>query len=337
MPTRRQRLLDLLAMGRVANVPTVLCNVFTGCLLGAWFWGGLNQDLYPGHKISLLLPLLSGACLYLGGCFLNDWSDSHWDKQHRPERAIPSGRIHPQTVLKIAAALLAAGLALAFYARVWALLPAAAIATAILIYTRFHKQTPLAIIPMGLCRGLLYVLGFFAQALPQPEVIAGLFEKASPLVPVWQDYSRSSLFLLSLSLGLLAYIAGLSLAARFESKGQLIGNTKLLALLLLATPILTHTWIWIEATPKPSYLAAALFALVLLPVITLIRKRGLGLFVSALLAIIPLIDLIVLAPISRAAVAGPLVVPTISSTTILAVPFLALLLALALQRLAPAT
>lgn len=331
MPTRRQRLLDLLAMGRVANVPTVLCNVFTGCLLGAWFWGGLNQDLYPGHKISLLLPLLSGACLYLGGCFLNDWSDSHWDKQHRPERAIPSGRIHPQTVLKIAAALLAAGLALAFYAKAWALLPAAAIVAAILVYTRFHKQSPLAIIPMGLCRGLLYALGFVAQPLEFVESpYPGGFIQ-------WQIYARGGILLLSLSLGLLAYIAGLSLAARFESKGQLIGNTKLLALLLLATPILTHTWIWIEATPKPSYLAAALFALVLLPVITLIRKRGLGLFVSALLAIIPLIDLIVLAPISRAAVAGPLVVPTISSTTILAVPFLALLLALALQRLAPAT
>jgi len=336
MPSTKQRLLDLLAMGRVANLPTVLCNVFTGCLLGAWSWGGLNQDLYPGHKISLLLPLLSGACLYLGGCFLNDWSDSHWDKQNRPERAIPSGRIHPQSVLKIAAALLAAGLALAFYAKVWALLPAATIVAAILIYTRFHKKSPLAIIPMGLCRGLLYVMGFVAQGIPHSEIFSGL-NSDTPTLPVWQDFARSALILSSTALGLLAYIAGLSLAARFESKGKLIGNTKLLALLLLAAPILTHTWIWIEFLPKPTYLAAALFALVLLPIITVVRKKGLGLFVSALLAIIPLIDLVVLAPISRAAIAGPTVVPTISSTTILAVPFLALFLALALQRLAPAT
>jgi 4-hydroxybenzoate polyprenyltransferase len=332
MPTTKQRIIDLLAMGRVANVPTVLCNVFTGCLFGAWFWGGLNRDLYPDHRISLLVPLLSGACLYLGGCFLNDWSDANWDRENRPERAIPSGRFNPQTVLKIAAALLAAGLALAFAARPWALLPAAGIVTAILIYTRFHKQTPLSIIPMGLCRGLLYVLGFLSQSVPDLSM-PDEFAMVDMTEMFWRDFRRAAVVLLSFTLGLLAYIAGLSLAARFESKGQLIGNTKLLALVLLAAPIMTHTWLWTDSNPTPTYLAAALFALVLLPIITLVRKKGLGLFVSALLAVIPLVDLLVLAPISQTVGHNP----ALSSTLILATPFAAVLLALALQRLAPAT
>ena len=334
MPSTKQRIIDLLAMGRVANVPTVLCNVFTGCLLGAWFWGGLNQDIYPGYEITLLLPLLSGACLYLGGCFLNDWADSNWDKQNRPERAIPSGRFNPETVLTLAAALLAAGLALAFAARIWAIIPAAGIVTAILVYTRFHKQTPLSIIPMGLCRGLLYILGFIAQGIPYTDHLDEMYARMTGhRIPELFDIGVASALLLSLTLGLLAYIAGLSLAARFESKGKLIGNTKLLALLLLGAPILTHTWMWIPWHYIPSLAAAALLALALLPVITIIRKKGLGLFVSALLAIIPLIDLIVLAPISQAAGDNP----TISPTLILAFPFAAILLALLLQRLAPAT
>jgi hypothetical protein len=90
---------------------------------------------------------------------------------------------------------------------------------------------------------------------------------------------------------------------------------------------------WIPTHQFPSVAAAVLLALVLLPVITWIRPKGLGTFVSALLAIIPLIDLIVLAPISQAVGESPAIAPTL----ILAVPLSALLLALFLQRIAPAT
>lgn len=332
MSTRTQRFIDLLAMGRVANVPTVLCNVFVGCLLGAIMWKGQHSFL-PDDSLnpSLILPLLSGACLYLGGCFLNDWSDSNWDRKHRPERAIPSGRIEPKTVLKIAAAFLAAGLAFAFAARMWALIPAAGIFAAILVYTLYHKQSPLSIIPMGLCRGLLYSLGFVSQAIPESMFEIGPFSKT---LPFWSFLPDIALILVSLSLGLLAYIAGLSLAARFESRGQLIGNAKFLALCLLFAPILTHTWFWIILGPSPySYIGAIIFWILLLPVVTYVRTRGVGPFVSALLAVIPLVDFIVLVPLSQ--YIGNF--STISPATILAVPFIAIISAFALQRLAPAT
>lgn len=332
MPSTKQRIIDLLAMGRVANVPTVLCNTFTGCLLGAWFWGLLHADLHPDLELSLLFPLLSGACLYLGGCFLNDWHDSNWDRENRPERAIPSGRYQSRTVLTLATALLATGLILAGLTRVWALLPAAGIVASILVYTRIHKRTPLGIIPMGLCRGLLYALGFVAQTVP-PSNAPPWFTAQQVRHYLLLDSLWATALVASLAFGLLAYIAGLSLAARFESKGKLIGNTKLLALLLLSTPLLAHTWMWIENHPVPTLWAAALFALVLLPIITIVRKKGLGLFVSALLAIIPLVDFLVLAPISDTMRSSPAFHPAI----VLAAPFAAILSALALQRLAPAT
>ena len=72
----------LVIVGRMSNLPTVWSN----CLAGWWL---------GGHENSANLPLcfLGVSALYLGGMFLNDAFDADFDRQHRPERSIPSGAI----------------------------------------------------------------------------------------------------------------------------------------------------------------------------------------------------------------------------------------------------
>ncbi|MDP6208922.1 MAG: hypothetical protein QGG01_11470, partial [Roseibacillus sp.] len=85
-----QRFLDLLAIGRVANLPTVWSNTLVGFLL-AWTIDDLEIPFEAGlQRLPLLLIGVTSA--YLFGTFLNDWKDADFDGEHRPERAIPSGR-----------------------------------------------------------------------------------------------------------------------------------------------------------------------------------------------------------------------------------------------------
>src|SRR5476649_1795380 len=76
------QLRTLLVLGRVSNLPTVWSN----CLAGWWLGGGGNYRKLP-------LLLLGLSALYIGGMYLNDAFDEDFDRQRRPERPIPSGKI----------------------------------------------------------------------------------------------------------------------------------------------------------------------------------------------------------------------------------------------------
>src|SRR5580658_8244849 len=91
----------MLVLGRVSNLPTVWSN----CLAGWWLGGGGNFWELPF--------LLSGVSfLYTGGMFLNDAFDEEFDRQRRPERPIPSGKIAPSLVWRYGFGQLAAGVLL---------------------------------------------------------------------------------------------------------------------------------------------------------------------------------------------------------------------------------
>src|SRR5688500_19334903 len=55
----------------------------------------------------------ASVCLYWAGMAANDWADRDLDAVERPDRPIPSGRVSPSAALGVAAALTAAGLAVA--------------------------------------------------------------------------------------------------------------------------------------------------------------------------------------------------------------------------------
>src|SRR5580698_1400830 len=89
----------LLVLGRGSNLPTVWSN----CLAGWWLSGA-------GNYWKLISLLLGTSLLYTGGMFLNDAFDVDFDRQRRPERPIPSGKITVAEVWRYGFILLGLGL-----------------------------------------------------------------------------------------------------------------------------------------------------------------------------------------------------------------------------------
>ena len=144
-----EHLRTLLVLGRVSNLPTVWSNC-----LAAWM---LTSALSSGARIRPLFFLLVAGCsaLYLAGMVLNDAFDVAFDKLHRPERPIPSGKIDRRSVAILGFALLAGGvLLLSPLSGTWAW----ALAGFILLYTAIHKKTALGLPIMAGCRALIYPL-----------------------------------------------------------------------------------------------------------------------------------------------------------------------------------
>jgi hypothetical protein len=194
-------LLTLLRLARVSNLPTAWTNV-----LAAWLICG--GGLWPvSGKLGFLL--LGAACFYSAGMILNDAADARWDRQHKPERPIPSGQLSANMATIWGIGLLVFGLGLYLRAGadlVWTL----SLVAAIVGYDLYHKPWSGAVVVMGVCRTLLYLATGSALI---PEVLA-----AKALVQP------------AVALGL--YIVGLTLTARRESSGlsslQRAGVTALL-------------------------------------------------------------------------------------------------------------
>lgn len=319
----------LLATARIANVPSVISNVWVGIVIATMLpfllgWEGWAFD--AGFWIRAGGLAVAGVFLYISGNFLNDLHDLEWDRKNRPERALPQGLFTPFSYFGTALALAITALAIAFTLHPHSGWVAVAILAFILIYTRWHKRTAWAVVPMGICRALLPVMGFFAFASPHSaqevfhlnDTYHVLF---SPLIGVQ-------------SLALLIYIAGLSLSARYESSPNpsipaLIGSR---ALLVSSGLLVAAVW-WPEIGPP---VAAGLVPFVLWMALSLTRyRRPIPKHVSALLAGIPLIDWIGLLGFAFVHAAKGSTQPFILACIL--VPPLAFVSGRALQRLAPAT
>jgi 4-hydroxybenzoate polyprenyltransferase len=161
-----------LRLGRVSNVPTVWTNVAAGMAL-------TGASLSPG-----LLVLLGFAVslFYVGGMYLNDAFDAGWDRQHRPERPIPSGQVSARTVYLAGFAMLAAGLVVVACGTRTSLPLYAALVLCglIVLYDLSHKNNPLSPLIMALCRVSVYVLAAFAVC--PPPLPRGLYLGAGALL-----------------------------------------------------------------------------------------------------------------------------------------------------------
>ncbi|MGP3968919.1 SCO3242 family prenyltransferase, partial [Streptomyces sp. 6N223] len=114
---------------------------------------------FPHGRRTWLTPLAS-ACLYWGGMALNDYADRDLDRDERPERPIPSGRIRPGQALALAAGLTGAGLTLAAAAGGRsALRVAVPLAATVWTYDLAAKNTPAGPAVMATARGLDVLLG----------------------------------------------------------------------------------------------------------------------------------------------------------------------------------
>ena len=137
----------LLILGRVSNLPTVWSNCLAGWLLGG---GGEYQ------RFGLLCA--GASLLYIGGMFLNDACDVHFDMQHRSERPIPSGAITARTVWVLSFILLAGGASLLAAMGKPTMLVTLGLLVYIVAYDLIHKRTTFAPLLMAGCRFLLYLV-----------------------------------------------------------------------------------------------------------------------------------------------------------------------------------
>ena len=137
--TRKFR--TLLILGRVSNLPTVWSN----CLAGWWLTGGGNYWKLP-------FLFLGVSALYTGGMFLNDAFDAEFDRQRRPERPVPTGKISLQIVWRGGFGLLAAGILLLLFCGKIAAVAAIILAVFILLYDAAHKLITASPWLMGACR-----------------------------------------------------------------------------------------------------------------------------------------------------------------------------------------
>lgn len=345
VPAIRPPLLDLLAIGRVSNLPTVWSNVTAGHFL-AWAVGppfaGKTAGL-AGSLMFLSIALVGSTCAYLFGTFLNDWKDAEFDRLYRPERAIPNGRLSRRTVLHLALAFASTGLlCFGFLAVLTPAIPIAALVlfASIAVYTVWHKKSPLAIIPMGLCRSLLYLLGFFTVFVPAPRLPTLTYGLGSMAEALMID---SFAILACAAIGILCYVAGLTLAARNESGKASLNVPQALFWLLIFLPFLTHTWWWIWHRPPflegwqlaiPALLGLLPFLLWTSRALCVLRSSIPG-FVSRSLAGLCLADLLLFPGIAATLDTGTAL--DRHALLLALIPLALFLMALLLQRIAPAT
>ena len=137
----------LLVLGRVAPLPTV----WSDCLAGWWLGGG-------GNFWKLPFLLLGVSLLYTGGAFLNDAFDAESDRQRRPERPIPAGKISPALVWRLGFGQLVAGIFLLVFCGQVAAGAGIFLALSVLLYDWSHKFFTAAPWLLGACRFWIYVI-----------------------------------------------------------------------------------------------------------------------------------------------------------------------------------
>jgi UbiA prenyltransferase family protein len=281
-----ERAHTLLVLGRISNLPTVWSNC-----LAAWILGG------GGSWQRFWLVCLGATLLYTGGMFLNDAFDVEFDRQHRPERPIVSGRIRAGTVWCIGGGSLVLGaMVLILLGSRWVAFTAA-LAGCIIIYNAVHKRTAFAPVLMAGCRFLLYLVAATAatEGVGRPVL--------------WR----------AAALGL--YILGLSFLARVESRPGVVGRWPI-GLLLAPVVIALCTSKFGSAGNWIAGLALVLWLVWCLRGRPAVFKRYVNSGVAGLLAGIVLVDWLAIAPVGPALAAGFVGM---------------FLLALLLQRIAPAT
>ena len=209
-----------LELTRVSNLPTVLGGVLvsvaaTGAL--QWRFDGWSLMGWWSPQLAMLAAI---ACFYMAGFILNDVFDRRIDREERPGRPIPSGRIAVGTAVKIAVIMILVGLLLVGLVptqlgRMDAPSPppagiAAAVLLVILIvlYNRLHLTGSWTVFLMGGCRAMVYVTCIMAMIGYAPQSTA------------WQRYMSFNGMaywpLLPFIIGIFLYVSGFSRIARGE-------------------------------------------------------------------------------------------------------------------------
>ncbi|MCP4847286.1 MAG: UbiA family prenyltransferase [Verrucomicrobiaceae bacterium] len=206
-----------LKIARVSNLPTVWANCIAGWLLGGGAEGLSSLGELTG-LVSLVVLIFGASFVYSAGMVMNDAVDVGFDREHRPDRPLPSGEISLNMAWGLAIALLGGGVVLMVLASASPAL-SLLLAGMIIGYNVFHRRWEGSVWLMGGCRTLLYLVAA-SVALP-----GGWFIEA---VVIW-----------AIALGV--YTVGITLAARGEAEDKGTGK---LGLSMLAAPLLAAVVIY---------------------------------------------------------------------------------------------
>ncbi len=262
-----------LELCRISNLPTAWTNVLAGWLLA----GGSLRDQ------RLLWLLLGGSLMYSAGMILNDACDAKWDREHRKERPIPSGRVSASSAGVIGIMALLSGWLVSWMIGGASGKLGLVLVAAILAYDLHHKQWLGSVVIMGMCRTLLYLLA------ASPSEIKGMAE----VFPLHG-------WLLPFALGIGCYIVGLTMIARNESRECPSWIAGAAAWLLLIFPgIIASAWM-IQIGDWRMLGLLAVFALLVSFSLRVMKKGGpaIGQAVGILLAGIAVVDALAVATVS---------------------------------------
>ncbi len=228
----------ILKLGRVSNLPTVWTNALAGSVLA-------GQVVL----MDFLVVALSLSLFYIGGMWLNDAFDAEIDARERANRPIPMGEIGVRTVFAVGFVLLLVGILLAFSLGNTAGFAGIGLAIAVVVYDWLHKRTALGPVIMGITRFFCYVLAAAAVGHITGSVLLG-------------------------AVGLLAYIIGLTYAAKQEAYDRL---DRAWPLAVLALPLIYALVQSAQSVQAPAALAIWVgFLVVVLAALRLLMRRNKG-------------------------------------------------------------
>jgi len=162
--------LDLRAWLQLVRLPNLLSvpgDPWAGLALA-----GVAAGVLPGSA-SFVFAALTSLCLYAAGLILNDLHDEAFDREHRPERPLPSGRVSRVAAARLCSSLTALGVICALPLGRPAFLTALLLAALVYAYNLVFKGHRLgASVCMGLCRGCSLLVGAAAVGRGPAVLIA---------------------------------------------------------------------------------------------------------------------------------------------------------------------
>lgn len=197
----------VLVLGRVSNLPTIWTNVAVGWFLSGGAWNAEFAWILGGMSL-----------LYIAGMTLNDAFDAGWDRENAPDRPIAAGKISEKSVWILGGIQMIGGATLLMIFTSVHLLFLSLLIVLIVLYNALHKKWSGSVLFMGLCRAMVY-LGAASAVVSQTSTISVSTE------------------VVLVAIGVLFYIAGITLAARSEHLDSPSGPG-FLPRILLTLPVL---------------------------------------------------------------------------------------------------
>ena len=162
--------------------------------ISAWL-GGLfasSPTLDTLTDVKLIFVSVAALLLLSAGNAINDYCDFNIDRVNKPQRPLPSGRIHRRNALIFTAILISIGIGLGALINTYAICIAILVSTLLLSYAVWLKRTPfVGNLVVGSLTSLVFISGGIAIGSVKgtiiPAIFAFLFTTAREIVKDLED------------------------------------------------------------------------------------------------------------------------------------------------------